>query len=399
MKYLIYTLFYYPETNGVTRNVDHRCRYLRELGHDVTLVFPDYPEWQSCPQAKVLQEVGVKLVNVPTSERTSEEESWFANHEGQDIIDNILRTECFDVFIVDEPMMLFMVSGFRLARLHHLPKKCKTVAICHGILSDLYRHYEMSISALQVDAIKQDIFDDYQLTAVPTRFVLDNYKLSNKAQWIPFLGVDKDYYSPATADQTSDAQQNVTQDKNEALVNVLFTGRLATEKNLPSLVEAAHHLHASGHHSIHWHFVGHGPLYSELKQQECHYLHVHGELHGDQLKKAYQTADIFVSACEFEAFGLTVAEAMACGLPVVTAHTGGNAEQYTHQVEGLNVDVSKDHELSNAILRLAQDQELRQTMGKRARQRSADSQESCHKLIDAIHRLGEKSALQDEAVS
>jgi alpha-1,6-mannosyltransferase len=46
----------------------------------------------------------------------------------------------------------------------------------------------------------------------------------------------------------------------------------------------------------------------------------------DALATALASADALVHGCPYETFGLSLAEAMACGLPVVVPHEGGAAE-------------------------------------------------------------------------
>src|SRR5437763_12546708 len=51
-----------------------------------------------------------------------------------------------------------------------------------------------------------------------------------------------------------------------------------------------------------------------------------GFLPADELAAAYNAATCFVHACGVETFGLTVAEAMACGRPVVAVASGALPE-------------------------------------------------------------------------
>ena len=64
-----------------------------------------------------------------------------------------------------------------------------------------------------------------------------------------------------------------------------------------------------------------------------------------------------------ESFSYTVAEAMACGLPVVASRIGGIPETMDDGITGILVKPGDVEELAQAIIRLARDQGLRQRMG------------------------------------
>jgi glycosyltransferase involved in cell wall biosynthesis len=83
---------------------------------------------------------------------------------------------------------------------------------------------------------------------------------------------------------------------------------------------------------------------------------------------AMRALDIVVHAStQPEPFGLVIAEALACGRAVITSGAGGAAE-VVHAGHDALVHAPGDHAaLAECIVRLAQDQELRQTLGVRAR--------------------------------
>lgn len=69
----------------------------------------------------------------------------------------------------------------------------------------------------------------------------------------------------------------------------------------------------------------------------------------DQIELAtyYQAADVYLHAAFTEVWGLTVTEAMACGIPVVATETGGIPEQ-VRSLAGHGVTVADGHSLENA---------------------------------------------------
>lgn len=90
-----------------------------------------------------------------------------------------------------------------------------------------------------------------------------------------------------------------------------------------------------------------------------------------ELPNWYALADagLFPSIAD-EAFGITIAEAMACGLPVIGSYIGGIPEVIgNEEVSGLLVPVADPRALADAMCRLATNAQLRSTLGENARQR------------------------------
>ena len=83
---------------------------------------------------------------------------------------------------------------------------------------------------------------------------------------------------------------------------------------------------------------------------------------------AYSTADIFVSPTRAESFGLTVLESMACGTPVVAFGVGGILDLVSHGVTGYLAKPENYTDLSNGIINLIEDQDLRNALGKKSRE-------------------------------
>ncbi|MFH1829833.1 MAG: sucrose synthase [Pseudomonadota bacterium] len=61
---------------------------------------------------------------------------------------------------------------------------------------------------------------------------------------------------------------------------------------------------------------------------------------------------VFVQPALYEAFGLTVIESMACGLPVIATRYGGPSESIQDGVTGLLIDPRKSASVTRAIMRL-----------------------------------------------
>ena len=81
------------------------------------------------------------------------------------------------------------------------------------------------------------------------------------------------------------------------------------------------------------------------------------------LAKYYQASDLYVHGAKAEAWGLTITEAMACGLPVVASDVGGIPDQIAEGQSGFLVPVGDAKLMAKRIGALLDDPELRRTMG------------------------------------
>ena len=76
----------------------------------------------------------------------------------------------------------------------------------------------------------------------------------------------------------------------------------------------------------------------------------------------FRLPDIFVLASTGEAFGLVLAEAMACGVPVVGSRSGAIPEIVEEGITGLLATPRDEVSLADAIEELARDEGLRKEM-------------------------------------
>lgn len=170
--------------------------------------------------------------------------------------------------------------------------------------------------------------------------------------------------------------------QNEAIV--LFCGRLAVNKGLSVLVEAAP--------SVIRHFpdtrfvlVGQDMGVQDGLEKRldrlgiCDRFLFTGHIKDEALfRSAYGACEVFVLPSEYEAFGLVLLEAMASGKPCVATNVGGMPEvlgapappKGLHQARcGMLTDYQDAGQLSGAIEKLLADEKLRDAMGASGRER------------------------------
>jgi glycosyltransferase involved in cell wall biosynthesis len=113
-----------------------------------------------------------------------------------------------------------------------------------------------------------------------------------------------------------------------------------------------------------------------------------GKLPSGEISRMLREADVLVHAAVTEGVPTVIVEAMASGLPVVAAATGGIPETVEDGVEGLLVPPRDPEALAAAVLRLWEDPGLRVRMGEagRARVRRGMTLDHEHAAWDELYR-------------
>jgi glycosyltransferase involved in cell wall biosynthesis len=183
--------------------------------------------------------------------------------------------------------------------------------------------------------------------------------------------VDTTLFSPVTPPMKAALRQKLLLPADQTVVT--FTGRLVSYKGLPLLLrvwEEVQRLHSQTILLL----VGSGGLdvhncEDELKEFVQakglqHRVRFTGDVHN--VHEYLQASDIFVFPTEKEAFGISLIEAMACGLPVIATPTGGIKDILTDGQNGLLVEAGSFQQLYGAINRLLTDTSLAGALGRAA---------------------------------
>lgn len=117
-----------------------------------------------------------------------------------------------------------------------------------------------------------------------------------------------------------------------AYKTILYVGRFDPYKNVEGLLEAFRRVRARGGAEVRLRIIGApDPRYPEAPRK-ARAMRLEGAVEwsgyagGTDLVAAYQQADVFALLSQYEGFGLTVLEAMACGTPVVCSRIGALTE-------------------------------------------------------------------------
>lgn len=160
----------------------------------------------------------------------------------------------------------------------------------------------------------------------------------------------------------------IKKNKNK-IVNLLFVGRLVNRKGPLYLLKAIKKI-ISTNKNIKLTIIGDGPERSTAEKyirdnKLSQFVDLKGEIIGKKRISYYQKADIFCAPYVDEAFGITILEALSCGVPVV----GFKNESFLEILKGypyprLFVDNRNVLELSKALKQLINSFEKRKEIEK-----------------------------------
>lgn len=347
---------YKPHISGITNYIELNKRYLEQAGHEV-YVFTFGSEEIADDEPRVIRSPGLPLMN--TGYYFSLQYSRRARH--------LLQT--MDVVHVHHPFL----SG-RLALRYCRPLSIPILFTNHTRY-DIYAQFylpgipaEISESLLEVYLPDFCAAVDRVISPSPgMAAVLRRLKVTAPIAIVP-NGVElQRFYRPANRAQRS--RYGLRADD----LLLVYTGRLAPEKNLSFLLKAFRGV-CEAVPNAHLLLVGDGPERQSLQEQAqesgcAARIHFVGRVPYEDLPDYLAMCDLFVTASVSEVHPLSVIEAMAAGLPVMGIESVGVGDTVQDGVTGLLS--SEDLAAFTAKLtRLCLDEPLRRRMSEQARRES-----------------------------
>ena len=301
---------YFPRVNGVSTSIETTRHALEKLGHEVTLIVPDYPQQEESTDPNVIRIPARKVLFDP-------EDRIMAWRDLRRTM-RALAPQKFDLIHIHTPFIAHY-AGTRMARNLKLP----VVETYHTFFEQYLEHYipflpdpMLRLMARRLTANQGNAVNALISPSIAMRDILRRYGVLTPISVIP-TGIDLEKWrTPTAPDPRSELGLNATQPM------LLFVGRLAFEKNVEFLLNMLTKLVAQRPDTC-LVLAGEGPAEKHLRKITAQlgldeHVHFVGYLPRDgQLQALYRAADAFVFASATETQGLVLVEALALGLPVV----------------------------------------------------------------------------------
>lgn len=269
----------------------------------------------------------------------------------------LIKKEKFDVIHCNTPIggVLGRICGEKA-------KVPKIIYTAHGfhfykgaplINRTLFKWAEMWM-ARHTDAIITLNREDYQ---VAQKFKLRN---NGKVYFIPGVGVDTKLYQVDGVNK--EELRNSLGLKKDDIV-LIAMGDLIRRKNYKASIKA---IARANNKKLHFLICGKGPELDSLKslakrlgiEEQIHFLGFRTDI-----KELLSIADIFLFTTYQEGLPRSMMEAMAAGLPCVASKIRGNVDLIEDGKGGFLLDPNDVEGFAEAINKLANDEDLRKSMG------------------------------------
>lgn len=175
-------------------------------------------------------------------------------------------------------------------------------------------------------------------------------------------GIDTARFHP---DYKSNEMRNQMTEGHAQDFLILYVGRLGAEKRVLDLLPIMQQSSDNTRLCI----VGAGPQEDELETafENTNTLFM-GVLHGEELSRAFASADVLILPSDTETLGFVVLESMASGVPVIGANAGGIPHLISDGITSFLVTPGNTSEYLERIRQLRNDKEFRFKMGNFARE-------------------------------
>jgi phosphatidylinositol alpha-1,6-mannosyltransferase len=224
-----------------------------------------------------------------------------------------------------------------------------------------------------------------------------------QVQVVP-LGADHVFFRPGVP--VADARERYRLGEGRWLLSV---ARLARHKGIDTALRALSQLR-DRHPDLRYAVVGSGEEQASL-EEEARQLGVADRVRfltdvpDRDLPAIYNCAEVYLGVSRLmeqrvEGFGISIAEASACGIPVVAGRSGGIPEAVRDGETGLLVDAESAEAVSDALRLLLDDSALRARLGGAGR-RAVETYYNWDRVAGDLARIGHEfaGAVAREAVS
>jgi len=392
--YCIFTTLFAPHVGGQEQFTEHIGCALARRGNTIIIVTcriddesPDMetiypPEADAVSSDNIMGEVIVVRVE---SKRALGGRYPIPKKQALSRVLESLKASVIDQVIINARFYELSIAGARFAE----EIGQRPIIIDHGSA-----HLTLGNAALDTGVRAIEHAQTKRILSVPA----DYYGVSEKScAWLEHFGIvskgiipnaiDADAFVAAANDAHFREELGIPSDH----VLVSFCGRLCPEKGVTERLGAAERL--ARRKDIHFTLAGDGPLREAVEAAGLDRVHALGALTPGDVAALLLESDIFCLPTRSEGFSTALLEAAACTVCPIITDVGGAHELIPTDQYGTILENADPETIASAILKLADDSDLRRTCAENIarRVRENHSWDETARLLEQAAKLASQA--------
>ena len=282
---------------------------------------------------------------------------------------NIFREIKPDVVHTHRYVMKYVLPAAKIAKIRSIVHTVHNIAERENYRRDrVFYHIGYRLFGVTPVALSNEIRDS----------IVDVYHLSSNRIPVIFNGINLEKYKKKE-DYSYDGE-----------FRLLHIGRFAEQKNHEALLDAFYKVNFD-FDFLKLFLIGEGELENTIKEK-VHRLDLDSKIvfvgTTDRIDEYLHNSDLFVLPSKYEGMPMTLIEAMATGLPIVTTDVGGIGSMLTDQVDAL-LSKPVTNEIYKNLHRMILDEDLRRQCGNNAFRRACEfsSKTMAEKYMDVYKSM------------
>jgi glycosyltransferase involved in cell wall biosynthesis len=265
--------------------------------------------------------------------------------------------EC-DIFVGIASFALYsMRSAKNRGAITILERGSSHIIYAYELLKDEYEKHNLNLSNVNNRLMEKQLreYEEVDYISVPSRFVYNSFiekgVKRDKLILVPY-GVNLNSFRQA--------------EKKDKIFRIIFVGNISLRKGIHYLLESVCDLKLKNFELILIGNISDDAKYV-LKRYEGYYKHL-GNINHHDLYKLHSNSSVFILPSIEEGLAMVIAEAMACGLPVIVTKNTGGEEIVRNGIDGFIIPVRDSEAIKEKILYFYENEDKRQEMGDSARE-------------------------------
>ncbi len=365
---------------GMDLHGKHLLEGLSERGHKIIVISTKHPS------GKEYEEInGVKIYYLKHTTFGSSRKGW--KRRSIDKFKDIIKTEEIDMVLSQQ------TAGYGAAKIARR-KGIPFIPIMHGyeimvfrsILNQVINFKKDYLSLVKsfLSSLYCTIFQEFPILRNPSTIIAVSNGVAKVIEKRPFI--DKDKINVINYGIDLKLFKFLEEERKEARLKlnisnhdkvVLFLSLLSKQKGADIAIKAFNEL-AKNNEGLKLIIAGDGEYFEEAKllvnnlNLESRVIFT-GFVRNEDTVQYYNASDIFIfPTLRLESFGIVIAEAMACGKPVIASDVGSIPDVIDNGINGILIPVGDFKELSRQISLLLNDPQYSAMLTQNARRKALE---------------------------